>query len=204
MDPEAQELVEFITYTGPGVMILGGIILWLLCGLAFSPSGHTTLILVSGILIIIGVGAYGLKLLHYLVHQYTIEESPSSFLSIIRSEDTKVSPPSRTTDLHEPQAVPLLEIPELTRLSGREALKNLHECMRELESQRGHGELTGEQTDALIRVVRELMLAIGERTRDLDEHTVRLSRAVRSGCASAEAVQGYAVEHIRRSSSRGT
>lgn len=203
MDQDAQELVDFVTYTGPGVMILGGIILWISCASVSYPPDHATPILVSGILIIIGAGAYSLKLLHHLVRQYTAEKSPSSLPYIKRPEDTKTSPPSRTHDLQEPQVAPMLEIPELSRLNGREAIENLYDFMSELEAQRGKGELTDKQTDALSRVASELMLAIGARTQDVDEHTVRLSKEVRSGCAYAEAMQAYAVEHIRRLSARG-
>lgn len=55
------------------------------------------------------------------------------------------------------------EFPEVRRLHGRKAVRNLHEFIKELEERRGE-ELTDKQTNALIRVAEELISAIeGER-----------------------------------------
>jgi len=63
-----------------------------------------------------------------------------------------------------------IELPKLTRLSGKRAIKSLQAFINELEEERGE-ELTNRQTDALIRIAKELISAIEveSRTRAVGE-----------------------------------
>ena len=71
-----------------------------------------------------------------------------------------------------------IEIPEFSTLRGEEAIRALHEYIRELEEQKSE-ELTKKQTEALIKFAQGLISAIETEPRSVTaEKKIKLPRLV--------------------------
>lgn len=187
----AREIFEFLTYTVPFIMVLGGILLMVI-GYLFN---HADTIKASGVSIVIGGGIYTLKFLAFLVRHYSSDDNASPSIPYDKHPVDVNSPPSfktqKTDKINATHGH--FEIPESPRLRGKKAIENLHTFRYELEKQRGK-EFADKPTDALIRATRELALTIGERIQEVDEHRVRMCKEFRSMCDYVELMRERARE----------
>jgi hypothetical protein len=192
---DLREISEFLIYTIPAIMILGGVTISVV-GYAF---GQADLIKAGGASVFVGAMVYVLKILKHFVRRYSTDEGPYSSLPEVNStEDVRPTPASAPQTPEKTDDTSMCsEIPESSRLRGEEAVEGLSDFKDELEGERSRS-LTDKQAAALARITTELALTIRERVQEADQNRLQMSKDFRSACAYDELLRETARDRARK------